>query len=150
MFNEEQLGKYLPDPLFPRYIAHALNSQLVTPVDVLAALSKIAPIIRNGGFPKYPLIRIISQAISTWKPSFPLPGDTGALLWNVERTLHEFVSIEDYILDEVLFLEILEAWKQFLTSPFVVLTLKQEKEKNPGTFLPSCGCNSRPMEVIRE
>lgn len=60
------------------------------------------------------------------------------------------MSTEDYVLDEVLFMESLEAWKQFLTSPSVVLTLKQEKERYPGMILPACDCNSRSMEIVRE
>jgi hypothetical protein len=75
-----------------------------------------------------------------WKPSFPsfpVSVNDVALVWDVERALHQFVSVEEYLVEEVLLFEILEAWKQFLTSSSVVSTLKQEKQKNPGTSSPA-------------
>ena len=138
----------MQDPLFPSYIARALNSQLLSPRDVLASLPKALPNIADHWFPRYPVIRIITQAITVWKPSSPVSVNDVALVWNVERALHQFMSVEDYLMEEVLLFETLEAWKQFLTSPSVTLTLKQEKEKNPGASLPTRGSNSRTMEII--
>jgi hypothetical protein len=82
-----------------------------------------------------------------WKPSFPVSVNDVAVVWDVERALHQFVSDEEYLV-EVLLSETLEAWKQFLTSPSVVLTLKRERQKNPGSSSPMNGCNSRAMDIL--
>jgi hypothetical protein len=118
--------------LYPGYISRALNSQLLLPHDVLRIVSKIIPDLQPGQeTARYPLLRIISQAVTLWKPHSPL-SEHIQIFWNIEQILHQFSSRDDLGQDHVLFIEGLDVWKKLLTSQSLRPLLKAEKKNNPG------------------
>ena len=111
-------------------MARALNAQLLPPTDVLSTLSKVLPDLQpEQGIVRYPLLRIVNQAITFWRPSPTLSNDI-SLLWTIEKLLHSFISREDLRRDHVLFIETLDVWTNLLTSKFFRPVLKAERGEN--------------------
>ena len=132
LLEETKLHKLLNDPLYPAYLARALSTEFVTAVDVLRALAKVVPGLQTGQqFQRYPILRILSQAIALWRPSpVILPKDV-QLVWEIEQILHRQETLGQ---DQVLFIEIMDAWNKLLTSQFIRPILKSEKKKDTGTL----------------
>jgi hypothetical protein len=118
----------------------ALNSQLLGPIAVLTSLCKVIPELPAAqGIARYPLLRIINQAVTLWKPSSPASAETIALLWSVEQILYSFITRNDVGQDHILFVEILDTWNKILSSRILRPILRAENEKSSG----------RPCVMIR-
>jgi hypothetical protein len=134
LLSSQRLENSLSDPLYPGYISRAASSQLLPPFDVLGRLSEIILNLQPGQeTARYPLLRIISQAITLWKPSSSSAGQVH-LLWNIEQILHQFIEQENLAQDHVLFIESMDAWKTFLASKSIRPLLKAEKKKKSGIY----------------
>jgi hypothetical protein len=134
LLDETRLSDSLIDPLYPGYVSRALTCQLLSPLDVLVALSKAIKAIQPGQqIARYPLLRVICQAILVWRPSIPPSTNEITLLWNIEQILHQFVSDQVLGQDNVLFIETLETWTRLLNSVSIRPLFKAEKDRNTGT-----------------
>lgn len=133
LLDESRIQNSLIDPLYPGYISRALTTQLLLVHDVLHSFSRVLPNLQPGQeIARYPILRIICQGISLWKPS-STSVEHVQLLWDIEQILHRFVNQEDFGQDHVLFIETVDAWNKLLTSQPIRPLLKAEKKKNTGT-----------------
>jgi hypothetical protein len=133
VLDETRLSDSLLDPLYPGYVSRALSCQLLSPLDVLVALSKAIRGLQPGQqIARYPLLRVMSQAILVWRPSIPPSENEITLLWNIEQILHQFVSDEVLGQDNVLFIEAMETWTRLLNSVSIRPLFKIEKDRNTG------------------
>ena len=130
LLEETKLRKLLNDPLYPAYLARALSAEFVTAVDVLRAFAKVVPELQAGQqFQRYPILRILSQAIALWRPSPAILPKDVQLVWEIEQILHRQETLGQ---DQVLFMEIMDAWNELLTSQSIRPILKSEKKKDTG------------------
>lgn len=133
LLDDSRIQNSLIDPLYPGYISRALTSQLLLAHDVLRSFSRVLPNLQPGQeIARYPLLRIVCQAISLWKPS-STSAEHVQLLWDIEQILHRFVNQEDFGQDQVLFIETVDAWSKLLTSQPIRPLLKAEKKNTTGT-----------------
>ena len=117
--------------MFPSYLSHALSSQLVSPSDILRTLSAvIVQLPATQHFSRYPLLRVITKALDTWKPTLSAPHVE--ILWTVEKVLLQFVNPDGVGRNPSLFLEAVDAWKALLSSETVRPLFKAEKKKDTG------------------
>ena len=137
LLDESRIKASLTDPLFPSYVSRALTSQFIPPLEVLGRLVKVIVFLEpSQGIVRYPLLRIISQAIGVWKPSTPPNAAEIGLLWEVEQLLRMLVG-EDVLEQEeqpdyVLRIEALEAWTRLLKSQSIRPLFKAEQDKKTG------------------
>jgi len=135
LLDETRLNTSLTDPLYPSYIAKALSTRLLPPANVLSSLSKILPELQSAQqVAQYALLRVLAQAIPSWRPS-PTSVDDIALLWSLVRLVHRFTSEEAFAQDHIIFIETIEAWKYMLKAQSLRRLFKFEKEKNTGIHL---------------
>ena len=133
LLDDSRIQNLLIDPLYPGYISRALTSQLLLAHDVLRTFSRVLPNLQpNQEIARYPLLRIICQAITLWKPS-PASAEHVHVLWDIEQIIHRFVNQEDFGQDHVLFIETVDAWSKLLTSQPIRPLFKAEKKRNTGT-----------------
>ena len=148
LLDETRLQASLSDPLYLGYLSHAVSHQLLPPFDVLTSLSKnMVDPQREHEITRYPLLRIVSQAIPMWRLSTPFTPTEITLFWNIEQILHNFVSDDVLAQDHVLFIEALNAWIRLLTSTSLYPLFRAEKDKNSGTLQESCA-HSRSMAIV--
>jgi hypothetical protein len=148
LLEERRLRKLLNDPLYPAYLARALSTEFVTAVDVLRALAKVVPELQpEQDFQRYPIVRIITQAITLWKPSSAINPKDVQLVWDIEQILHRQETLGQ---DPVLFMEIMDAWNKLLTSQSIRPILKSEKKKDTGMFFTdeNEGADLRCVETV--
>jgi hypothetical protein len=135
LVNEVRLKECLSDPLYPGYLSRALTCQFLSPLDILTSLSKaIIDLQPDQEFARYPLLRIVSQAIPVWRPSTPTSQDEITLLWNIEQLLYTFASDDILSQDQFLFIETIDAWIRLLSFPLLRPIFKSEKDKQTGTM----------------
>jgi hypothetical protein len=134
LLDEVRLNESLIDPLYPGYLSRALTCQFLSPLEILTSISKaIIDLQPDQEFARYPLLRIVSQAIPVWRPSTPTPQNEITLLWNIEQVLYTFASDDILAQDQFLFIETLDAWIRLLTSPSLRPIFRAEKDKHTGT-----------------
>lgn len=107
---------------------------------------------------RYPLIRLINQAFTLWKPNEKNVEDRN-LLWTVEGVLHTFVTDEGLLQDQVLFIETFDIWNHLLTAQSLRPLFATEREKSQGDSLPflptthhvrgRVNVDGRKMEIVR-
>ena len=130
LLEETRLRKLLCDPLYPAYLARALSTEFVTAVDVLRAFANVVPELQpNQQFQRYPILRILTQAITLWKPISAIHPKDVQLVWEIEQILHRQETLGQ---EPVLFMEIMDAWNKLLTSQSIRPILKSEKKKDTG------------------
>jgi len=122
----------LADPLYPSYISRALATGLLSPGELLQGITltiREAQGLRENT--RYPLIRLINQAFTLWKPNEKNVEDRN-LLWTVEGVLHTFVTDEGLLQDQVLFIETFDIWNHLLTAQSLRPLFATEREKSQG------------------
>lgn len=142
ILEESLLRSSLNDPLYPQYIDHALKVHLLPPIDVLSSLAAVIPDLQNySESVRYPIVRLLSQALELWRP-FPQSNKRELdVFWTVVSAVHQLVVRENLRRDNLIPIESLDTLNKLLTLPSLrpIFKAQRDKENNGTLYVPCLG-----------